>query len=138
MVANVRAPRPAANPEPSSSVGLGGNRPAGRDKGAASSRRSDADTRLIEDAIRSVTPQNGASDMDLSLDDRAQATRRITGRLASSGASSGASSTKASSKTSDALASRGLGRELGRMVDDNEIEDTQSARELLRALSSVK
>lgn len=143
MVANVRAPMRPSHPESGLGVsqqGMGMN----RGKDAAASRRSDPEARLIQDAIRAASPQHGATEMDLSRDDRAAATRRITGRLANAPVNApanvehGLSGAASPAKTSKALASRGLGRELGRMVENDEIEDTQSARELLKALSSVK
>jgi len=136
MVANVRAPRPVKS---ESGVGMG--MAAGATTVGARADtflRADPEARLIEDAIRAASPQN-MKDMDPSREDRATATRRITGRLANVVSKVGKGSGGApSGKTTNALPSRGLGRELGRMVDNNEIEDTQSARELLKALSSVK
>jgi len=151
MVANVRAPMRSAQSE--SGVGLG----MAASGGAGAARRDagrDSDARLIEDAIRAASPQHLASqyvssqptmkkDMDPSRDDRASAPRRVTGHLANAGANAVANSKKvsggaSSARTPASLPSRGLGRELGRMVDNDEIEDTQSARELLKALSSVK
>lgn len=135
MVANVRAPRPAKS---ESGVGMG--MAAGTTVGARADTflRADPEARLIEDAIRAASPQN-MKDMDSSREERATATRRITGRLANVVSKVGKGSGGTSSgRATNALPSRGLGRELGRMVDNNEIEDTQSARELLKALSSVK
>ena len=118
-------------------------------------RPADPDARLIEDAIRAATPQNMGSDMGQDMDqprtptreDRAAVTRRIAGRQAKAGASSsGVPSGASSGRTPGTLATRGLsrgqGRDLGRdlsmIEDDDAIEDTQAARELLKALSAVK
>lgn len=153
MVANVRAPMRSAQSESGVGLGMAGSGGAARRDAERVSGR-DSDARLIEDAIRAASPQHLASqyvssqstmkkDMDSSRDDRASAPRRVTGHLANVGANTVANSKKVSGgapsvRTPASLPSRGLGRELGRMVDNDEIEDTQSARELLKALSSVK
>lgn len=124
MVETARAPkRSEAAPvsEPARRSAPQGTRP----------RPVDEQSRLIEEAIRAATPtkreDNALRAEDIGLrtvtkrpaDERGGLTRRITGHAAARGGS---------------LASRGLGV----AEPEDGIEDTQAARELLKALSAVK
>lgn len=118
MVETVRTPRGAegrgvetAQPAPKAS----------RPMRPVSSER-DAEARLIEDAIRAATPEAGRL-----RDDDAPTTRRIAGRATNEPG-------KGLGKTQPSLASRGL-KVPG---NDDDFEDSEAARELLKALSSVK
>ena len=152
MVANVRAPKRAAGPV--SGPGREPGREPGRGRDDAASMQGGPDARLIQDAIRAASTHNqetsrGAGEEYATREDRDVLTRRIAGHSARVGASSGASSgVPGATKTKGALATRGLnrgdqGRDMERdrahMLDDDEaIEDTQAARELLKALGAVK
>lgn len=136
MVETVRSPR--------TGEGLGGGAPQGTSKPAragfkpgftksqpqpraqrATSRDDDDDVRLIEDAIRAATPGEGSA-----RDQAGGVTRRISGRPANA-----TGGTPANAAGQPSLASRGLAV-AGQ--DDDDFEDTEAARELLKALSAVK
>lgn len=150
MVENVRAPQRAGGPAPmpttaqarpsmasAKGVGSGLNSARGSERGSergnnrAEARGQNADSRLIEEAIRAAMPQEyEAQEQSARVaprDDRNAVTRRISGRPANAAAT-------ASVTPSGALATRGLGHG----QDEEAIEDTQAARALLKALSAVK
>lgn len=137
-------------------------RPPSRAEGGAS-RHADPEARLIEDAIRAASPQNSGARPDKDRpnpsprEDRAAMTRRIAGHSANADTSSGSSS----GRVLGALATRGLnrgperaldlgrdaGRDLGRDFgldlpsrgeEEDAIENSKAARDLLKALGAVK
>lgn len=97
---------------------------------SAPQRDADAEARLIQDAIRQAAPQAGQRGAPARQPERTGShldgalTRRVSARPAGPGARA----------IGGALASRGLGG----MNADDAIEDTEAARELLKALSAVK
>lgn len=151
MVASVRTPSRSTARTPS--------RPTDSGAGGAS-RHSDPEARLIEEAIRAASPQNLGSDLDRtspsSREDRAAMTRRIAGRPTQGGDASDGSTGRALG----ALATRGLNRgpgrdldlgrdmasdmasefdrDLGRRGEEDAIEGSKAARDLLKALGAVK
>ena len=86
----------------------------------------DDEARLIEDAIRAATPEAGVTRDDQAA--QSTMTRRIAGRPLKGGA------TGAPARGQPSLASRGLAV----AGPDNDFEDSEAARELLKALSAVK
>lgn len=114
MVDTVRAPSRGQGGKPANKAFRGGSR----------SNSDDGEARLIQDAIRAASPGNE----DEPGLDATPFTRRIAGR---SGSDSLGNGPQAVAKH---LASRGLGG--GNDLDS--IENTDAARELLKALGSVK
>lgn len=153
MVETVRSPRgvetrgmETAGAKPAKPMMGRGAKPAPKPTRAMrpAARDDDDEACLIEDAIRAATPEaGGARGADAGL------TRRIPGRplkAAGSGATgSGATGSGASGSGTQAQRERPAGappslasRGLAVPGNDDDFEDTEAARELLKALSSVK
>jgi len=113
---------PASGPKP----GLGGARP----------QEPDEETRLIEEAIRAATPGVGAKKSKKNAPEAKEHTRRITGHLATA-----PDRPVAFDPFKDAEMLHPSSRDLSSGLDDGDAEsigDTAAARELLKALGSVK
>lgn len=153
MVETVRKPGAAqAKSAQGQAMGRPLDRPGNRkaSMGGAAQPQNDPEARLIEEAIRAATPDAGAGKPGREREDRVReddiVTRRISGqgpsaarRLGGTGQAQGAPRTTPESGDKPqgrpgTLASRGLHV----AEDDDAIGDTEAARELLKALSSVK
>jgi len=126
MVDTVRAP----------SRTQGGKRANEAFNGQGRSSGNDGEARLIEDAIRAASP-GGEDDAGL---DATPFTRRIAGRKGGNamGGNMGKSGSDSLGNGPQAVAKHLASRGLGGGHDLDNIENTDAARELLKALGSVK